>query len=48
MQEGIAGADDDPPAALAGESLIADDRQGRGLISDCIPKAAARRAGASG
>ena len=48
MQEGIAGADDDPPAALAGESLIADDRQGRGLISDGIPKAAARRAGAGG
>ena len=48
MQEGIAGADGDPPAALAGESLIADDRQGRGLISDCIPKSAARRAGASG
>ena len=38
MQEGIAGADDDPPAALAGESLIADDRQDRGLISNCIPK----------
>ena len=47
MQEGIAGADDDPPVVLAGESLMEDDRQGWGLISDCILKAAARRAGAS-